>query len=966
MDLCLPTGPQSASHERGGAASRGTERAALLGDPDSASEESLPPTDPQPPHPPVRNLPGDPSVLSGAARSQAPASAPPPPPPQVSPPGGGPDVAFRFGAVLDGARTQEDVFRACGVRRLGELALRGFSCTVFTFGQTGSGKTYTLTGPPPQGEGVPVPPNLAGIMQRTFAWLLDRVRHLGAPVTLRASYLEIYNEQVRDLLSLGAPRPLPVRWNKTQGFYVEQLRVVEFGSLGALMELMQMANHIPLPLRTSRPFQLVEGLSRRRSSAHSLNQASSRSHALLTLYISRQTMPPVDPGEPPVGGKLCFVDLAGSEKVAATGSRGELMLEANSINRSLLALGHCISLLLDPQRKQSHIPFRDSKLTKLLADSLGGHGVTLMVACVSPSVQCLPETLSTLRYASRAQRVTTRPQAPKSPMAKQPQRLEMEIRQLQEENRCLRSQLGQVHPKASGLSGARVAWAQRNLYGMLQEFMLENERLRRLLCACSLHLPNPGPAPPCPCVMAPARPCHALPPLCSCPCCHLCPLCRAPLAHWACPHRGLQLPQVFGPKTPGGLALSAQPPPWAPPCNPDSAEFPRESLSSQLLQAERRWPLCPQTELVSDTEAEEPRTMRSLRALFLLLTACLAVSASPVLTPPDDIQVQENFDISRIYGKWFHVAMGSTCPWLKKFMDRMSMSTLVLGEGATDKEISMTSTRWRRGTCEEISGAYEKTDTDGKFLYHKPRWNITMESYVVHTNYDEYAILLTKKFSHHHGPTITAKLYGRQPQLRESLLEEFREVALGVGIPEDSIFTMADKGECVPGEQEPEPSPLTRARRAVLPQEEEGSGARLLATDFSKKEDACQLGHAEGPCLGMVTRYFYNGSSMACETFQYGGCLGNGNNFASEKECLQTCRTVAACNLPIVTGPCRGYNQLWAFDAVQGKCILFTYGGCQGNGNKFYSEKECREYCGVPGNGRRTRGCYWVQAGEPW
>ncbi|KAK2120192.1 Kinesin- protein 12 [Saguinus oedipus] len=335
-------------------------------------------------------------------RAPPPPECPAPPPTlQVSPPGGGPEVAFRFGAVLDGARTQEDVFRACGVRRLGELALRGpggaptnpqspprtaarvqprpcarsFSCTVFTFGQTGSGKTYTLTGPPPQvgerrrrprgpgwGEGVPVPPSLAGIMQRTFAWLLDRVQHLGAPVTLRASYLEIYNEQVQDLLSLGSPRPLPVRWNKTRGFYVEQLRVVEFGSLEALMELLQM------------------GLSRRRSSAHTLNQASSRSHALLTLYISRQAvsapawesacpqppskglcldiqanlsmhgglhealipqaqqMPPVEPGEPPVGGKLCFVDLAGSEKVAATGSRGELMLEANSINRSLLAL----------------------------------------------------------------------------------------------------------------------------------------------------------------------------------------------------------------------------------------------------------------------------------------------------------------------------------------------------------------------------------------------------------------------------------------------------------------------------------------------------------------------------------------------------------------------------------------------------------------------------------------------------
>ncbi|KAM5330997.1 kinesin-like protein KIF12 isoform 2-T2 [Glossophaga mutica] len=532
---------------------------------------------------------------------------------QVSPPGGGPDVAFRFGAVLDGARTQEDVFRACGVRRLGELALRGFSCTVFTFGQTGSGKTYTLTGPPPQGEGVPVPPSLAGIMQRTFAWLLDHVQHLGAPVTLQASYLEIYNEQVRDLLSLGSPRPLPVRWNKTRGFYVEQLRVVEFGSLGALMELLQM------------------GLSRRRSSAHTLNQASSRSHALLTLYVSRQTVPPVDPGEPPTGGKLCFVDLAGSEKVAATGSRGELMLEANSINRSLLALGHCISLLLDPRRKQSHIPFRDSKLTKLLADSLGGRGVTLMVACVSPSAQCLPETLSTLRYASRAQRVTTQPQAPKSPTAKQPQRLETEIVQLREENHLLRSQLGQMDlkgmsslgakrdpaiapfPAVSGFSGTRVAWAQRNLYGMLQEFMLENERLRkeksqlqssrdlardehrvlvqqvhelerRLLSACYPHQPGLGPAPPCPCVMVPAPSCHALPPLRACPCCHLCPLCRAPPAHWACPRRELHLPQVFGAKAPDGTTLTAQPPPWAPLCSPGSAKCPGERSPSDWTQ----------------------------------------------------------------------------------------------------------------------------------------------------------------------------------------------------------------------------------------------------------------------------------------------------------------------------------------------------------------------------------------------
>ncbi|XP_012998119.1 protein AMBP isoform X1 [Cavia porcellus] len=343
--------------------------------------------------------------------------------------------------------------------------------------------------------------------------------------------------------------------------------------------------------------------------------------------------------------------------------------------------------------------------------------------------------------------------------------------------------------------------------------------------------------------------------------------------------------------------------------------------------------------------------MWGAEALLLLLGSCLAISVNPVLTLPDDIQVQENFDESRMYGKWYSLAIGSTCPWLKRIKDRLSVDTMVLGKGATEAQMSTTRTHWRRGVCERTSGFYEKTDTAGKYLYSNPKWNLTMESYVVHTNYDEYATVLTKKFSRHHGPTITAKLYGREPQLRDSLLQGFREMALSVGIPEDSIFTMANRGECIPGEQIPQPTPALRARRAVLLQEDEGSGAGQPVTDFTKKEDSCQLGHSAGPCLGLFKRYFYNGSSMACEIFHYGGCLGNGNNFISEKECLQTCRTVAACNLPIVPGPCQGSAQLWAFDAIKGKCVRFTYGGCQGNGNKFYSEKECKEYCGAPGDG---------------
>ncbi|XP_072698589.1 kinesin-like protein KIF12 isoform X7 [Canis lupus baileyi] len=520
---------------------------------------------------------------------------------QVSPPGGGPDVAFRFGAVLDGARSQEDVFRACGVRRLGELALRGFSCTVFTFGQTGSGKTYTLTGPPPQvrraqGEGVPVPPNLAGIMQRTFAWLLDRVQHLGAPVTLRASYLEIYNEQVRDLLSLGSARPLPVRWNKTRGFYVEQLRVVEFGSLGALMELLQM------------------GLSRRRSSAHTLNQASSRSHALLTLYISRQTVSVPTwgsswPGATHEGRPLDVQTNLGMRGDASSGPRGaprwgEAVLCRPGWQRE--GGGHRIPRGADARGEQHqpqpagpgslHLPAagptaeaephplpgqQAHQAARRLAGGTRAHPHGGLRVPFSPVPSRDSQHPAICEPSSAGHHSATGPQGEwrgQSPVAKQPPRLEIEMLQLQEENRCLRAQLGQIDPKASRLSGARVAWAQRNLYGMLQEFMLENERLRkeksqlqssqarardeqrllaqqvhelerRLLCACYGPQPRPGPAPPCPCVMVPAAPCP-----------------------------------VMSPKVPGDMPLCAQPPPWAPPGNPGSAKCPRERSHSDWTQ----------------------------------------------------------------------------------------------------------------------------------------------------------------------------------------------------------------------------------------------------------------------------------------------------------------------------------------------------------------------------------------------
>ncbi|KAM4661796.1 protein AMBP [Discoglossus pictus] len=327
---------------------------------------------------------------------------------------------------------------------------------------------------------------------------------------------------------------------------------------------------------------------------------------------------------------------------------------------------------------------------------------------------------------------------------------------------------------------------------------------------------------------------------------------------------------------------------------------------------------------------------------LILLAAFLGLGSCNPLQPEETIPTQENFDLPKIYGKWYDVAIGSTSKWMKEHSGKFNIGTLELSEGETSDEVRVVNTRMRHGTCSQMVGSYQKTNTPGKFNYYNSKWGVTIQNYVVYTNYDEYIIMLMKK-SKNSEPTTTVKLYGRNPDLRSTLIEEFRLFALEQGIPEDSIFTLTNKGECTPGDIE---VPVSRFPRAVLPEEEEGSGDNN--SPLSKNNgDNCRKDAETGPCLGMYTRYFYNTSSMACETFKFGGCLGNGNNFDSEKKCLQTCRTEAACRLPTVRGPCKMMKTLWTFDSVQGKCVTFQYGGCQGNGNQFYTEKECKEYCGV-------------------
>nr|XP_034336301.1 kinesin-like protein KIF12 isoform X6 [Crassostrea gigas] len=396
---------------------------------------------------------------------------------------------FGYNVVFEPEASQEDVFDNSGMKKLIDMALNGYACTALAFGQTGSGKTHTMTGPPQQlyeeeFEGGKHPdPDMVGLMQRSFTYLLQQAESVAGNKVIRASYLEIYNEQVIDLLNPNQKRYLQVRWSKNKGFYVENLFVAECESVDDLMAVLE------------------EGMRNRQTGSHGLNEFSSRSHSMLTLTIDTEQQDPDDENlYLTKRGKLTFVDLAGSEKVKDSESSDMTLKESNNINRSLLVLGNCISSLGDPKKRQGHIPYRDSKLTKLLADSLGGNGVTLMIACVTPSSHHVHETINTLRYASRAKKIKTKPIVKMDPREKLILSLKREIKILRNENGYLRQQLefpakpkGELQksndekfmkflktqgketndPKTNVKGGT-----EEGLYEMLQEYMIENESLR--------------------------------------------------------------------------------------------------------------------------------------------------------------------------------------------------------------------------------------------------------------------------------------------------------------------------------------------------------------------------------------------------------------------------------------------------------------------------------------------------------
>jgi kinesin family protein 5 len=270
---------------------------------------------------------------------------------------------------------QSDVFDF-SIRNTVDDILNGYNGTVFAYGQTGAGKSYTMMGSDiddDEGKGI-----IPRIVEQIFASMLASPSNI--EYTVRVSYMEIYMERIRDLLNPVSDN-LPVHEEKNRGVYVKGLLEVYVSSVAEVYEVMR------------------RGGSARAVAATNMNQESSRSHSIFVITITQKNL---ETGSMK-SGQLFLVDLAGSEKVGKTGASGQTLEEAKKINKSLSALGMVINSLTDG--KSTHIPYRDSKLTRILQESLGGNSRTTLIINCSPSSYNDVETLSTLRFGMRAKTI---------------------------------------------------------------------------------------------------------------------------------------------------------------------------------------------------------------------------------------------------------------------------------------------------------------------------------------------------------------------------------------------------------------------------------------------------------------------------------------------------------------------------------------------------------------------------------
>ncbi|VDD79786.1 unnamed protein product [Mesocestoides corti] len=321
--------------------------------------------------------------------------------------------SFTFDYVFGFISKQLDIYNKVA-RPVVEQVFEGYNGTIFAYGQTGTGKTFTM-------DGVRTVPELRGIIPNSFAHIFGHIAKAdsNSRFLVHVSYLEVYNEEVRDLLGRNQHAKLQVKERPDCGVYVKDLSTVMVHSPNEMEKLMNLGNR------------------NRSTAATNMNEHSSRSHAIFSITVETSGL--LEGGKQMIRqGKLHLVDLAGSERQSKTGATGQRLQEANKINLSLTTLGNVISALVDG--KSTHVPYRNSKLTRLLQDSLGGNSKTVMIANIGPTDYNYDESLSTLRYANRAKSIKNNARINEDPK-------DALLRQFQKEIEELRAQLtnGIVH-----------------------------------------------------------------------------------------------------------------------------------------------------------------------------------------------------------------------------------------------------------------------------------------------------------------------------------------------------------------------------------------------------------------------------------------------------------------------------------------------------------------------------------------
>ncbi|KAM4652183.1 kinesin-like protein KIF18B [Discoglossus pictus] len=287
----------------------------------------------------------------------------------------GKDLKFIFDRVFGEDCKQQDVFEHT-TKEILDGVLNGYNCSVFAYGATGAGKTHTMLGT----EADP------GVMYLTMVELYRRIEAIKEvkQCEVLISYLEVYNEQIQDLLEPKGS--LAIREDPQKGVVIQGLSFHQPKSADQLLQMLANGNLN----RTQHPTDA--------------NATSSRSHAVFQIYVKQQDRVASISQDVRVA-KMSLIDLAGSERASSTNAKGERLREGANINRSLLALINVINALADAKNKKAHIPYRDSKLTRLLKDSIGGNCRTVMIAAVSPSFLSYDDTYNTLKYANRAKEI---------------------------------------------------------------------------------------------------------------------------------------------------------------------------------------------------------------------------------------------------------------------------------------------------------------------------------------------------------------------------------------------------------------------------------------------------------------------------------------------------------------------------------------------------------------------------------